>query len=316
MTTPTISVVIPTRNRAQYIKEAIDSVLIQTYKDYEIIIVDDGSIDETTELLAPLVHKKVIQYQRQDAAGVSSARNRGVALARGHYIAFLDSDDLFQPTKLEEQLLLFEQEPELGFVHCCFSKFDDYGRDLGIRNTSRFYGQIYPWMLQEWSVLMAMPCMLVRTEVMKEVSGFDESMAWAEDMDLWRRIAQSYRVGVVPKALVRVRVHADSTTYEKSGSAKGFKQYLDKAFTDDPDLGATFKRRTYGKMYAKLAQNLLGEGGTMQMRLVRQHCGKALAAWPLELGAVIWVFASFLPTGIRHSLANWFRRGRYPIAQA
>lgn len=316
MVNPTISVVIPTRNRGQYIKQALDSVFAQTYTDYEIIVVDDGSTDNTRELLAPLDREKTIRYEYQEPRGVSAARNRGVNLVHGRYVAFLDSDDLFLPTKLEKQMSVFEKDPQLGFVHCNFIKFDDKGKNHGVRDISRFRGHIYPQMLHEWSVLMAMPCMLVRTEVMKEVGGFDETMAWAEDMDLWRRIARGYRVGVVPEALVKVRVHAGSTTFEKGGASEGFKHYLDKTFADDPGLSSIFKRRAYAKMYAKLAQNLLGEGSQPQMRLVRQHSGKALATWPLQVSALGAFFASFLPREARHRLANLLRRGRYPLGEA
>jgi len=108
-------------------------------------------------------------------------RGEGVALARAPYVAFLDSDDLFLPTKLEKQIRLFHRDPQLGFVHCSFSKFDDQGQDLGVRDASRFKGRIYPGLLQEWSVLMAMPCMLMRTEAIKEAGGFDKGRPWPKD---------------------------------------------------------------------------------------------------------------------------------------
>jgi glycosyltransferase involved in cell wall biosynthesis len=315
MASPTVSVVIPTRDRAQYIGEAIESVLVQTYPDYEIVVVDDGSTDNTHEILTPYIKNRFLRYERQDPRGVSAARNRGVRIARGRFIAFLDSDDLFLPTKLEKQMALFAQDPELGFVHCNFSKFDDRGSDLGVRDTSRHQGRIYPQILQEWSVLMAMPCMLVRKDVFETVGGFDEQMNWAEDMDLWRRIAKNYRVGTVPEALVKVRVHSGSTTFGKVGAADGFKRYLDKAFTDGPALGSAFRRRAYAKMYAKLAQNLLGEGGPAQMYTVRDHSLKALANWPLQLSAVLSIFASLLPAGVRRSLVNFSRKRRYPAVE-
>jgi glycosyltransferase involved in cell wall biosynthesis len=314
MASPTVSVVIPTRDRAQYIGQAVESVLAQTYPDYEIIIVDDASTDSTHEVLSPYIKNNGVRYERQDSRGVSVARNHGVHLARGRFIAFLDSDDLFLPTKVEKQIALFAQEPELGFLHCSFSKFDDRGSDLGVRDTSRHQGMIYPQILQEWSVLMAIPCMLVRKDVFENVGGFDEQMSWAEDMDLWRRIAKNYRVGTVPEALVKVRVHSASTTFGKVGAADGFKRYLDKAFADDPALSSTFKRRAYAKMHAKLAQNLLGEGKAAQMRTVRGHSLKALASWPLQISAVLSIFASLLPSGVRRSLVNFSRNRRYPPA--
>ncbi len=316
MADPLVSVVIPARNRGQYILQALDSVFAQTFTDYEIIVVDDGSTDNTRELLTPLIQKGAVRYERQEAKGVSAARNHGIRLAHAPYIAFLDSDDLFLPTKLEKQLGVFSSEKDLGFVHCSFSKFDDEGRNLGLRDTSRFQGQIYPDMLLEWSVLMAMPCMLMRAEVLKEVGGFDEQMTWAEDLDLWRRIARRYRVGVVPEALVKVRVHATSTSYDKTRGSHGFERYLEKAFAEDSNLSEDFRKRATAKMYAKLAQNLLGEGGADQMKQARQHARRALAARPLQLSALATWLASLLPKSVRLAIASGLRSVRYPAAKA
>ncbi|HEY4717757.1 MAG TPA: glycosyltransferase [Anaerolineales bacterium] len=315
MAIPAISVIIPTRDQAQYITTALESVFAQTFTDYEVIVVDDGSTDSTQQVLAPFVREKQIQVVVQEPAGVSAARNSGVALARTPYVAFLDSDDLFLSTKLEKQIRLFERDPQLGFVHCSFSKFDDQGRDLGVRDTSRFKGWIYPQMLHEWSVLMAMPCMLMRTEVIKEAGGFDKGMVWAEDLDLWRRIARRYAVGVVAEALVRVRVHPGSTSFERGKGAVGFERYLEKAFAEDPGLPPYFKLRATAKMHAKLGQNLLGEGGPQEMKQARRHSWLALAAWPLQLSALLGLIASWLPSAARRKLVGWLRRKRYPAAK-
>ena len=308
-----ISVVIPTHNRAQYLSQALDSVFAQTYPAAEIIIIDDGSTDNTRALLDPLIDKKSVRYFFQQQRGASAARNKGISLATFPFIAFLDSDDLFLPSKLEKQMRVFERHPDLGFVHCWFSKFNDAGQDLGIRDTSRFSGTIYPKILHEWSVLMAMPCMLVRTNVVREVGGFDENMAWAEDMDLWRRIARCYAVAVVEEVLVRVRVHASSTTFERSAGVSGFERYLEKAFKEDRGLSFVFRQRSRAMMYAKLGQNLLGNGNARQMNLVREYEAKALGSWPFEVGAMLTWLVSFLPLWVRESLATAVRRLRYPV---
>jgi len=315
MADPLVSVVIPTRNRAQYILQALDSVFAQTFTNYEIIVVDDGSTDSTKELLDSLKQKGTIRYEPQEWKGVSAARNYGVRLARAPYIAFLDSDDLFLPTKLEKQLRVFSLKKNLGFVHCNFSKFDNQGRDLGVRDTSRFQGQIYPNMLLEWSVLMAMPCMLMRADAIREVGGFDEQMTWAEDLDLWRRIACRYPVGIVSEVLVKVRVHATSTSFDKASGSKGFERYLEKAFAEDPGLDKGFRKRATARMYAKLAQNLLGEGGPEQMKQARQHAKRALSASPLQFSAAATWLTSFLPKSVRQIIASRLRSLRYPAAK-
>lgn len=311
-----ISVVIPTHNRAQYLSQALDSVFAQTYPAAEIIIIDDGSTDNTRALLDPLIDKKSVRYFFQQQRGASAARNKGISLATFPFIAFLDSDDLFLPSKLEKQMRVFERHPDLGFVHCWFSKFNDAGQDLGIRDTSPFSGTIYPKILHEWSVLMAMPCMLVRTNVVREVGGFDERMTHAEDMDLWRRIAIRYAVDIVPEVLTQVRVHSLSTSYNKAGDVLGFAYYLEKAFAEDPNLSWAFKQRARAKMYAQLGLNLLGDGHKKEMQLVRLHEEKALASWPFQVSALATWFFSFMPLGMRQSLATALRKRRYPAEKS
>lgn len=309
--TPRVSVVIPTHNRASYLIKAINSVFAQTYTDYEIVVVDDGSADNTKGALSELIDAKKIRYVHQEASGVSVARNHGVELARGELIAFLDSDDLFLPTKLDKQVALFSRQPELGFVHCSFAKFDDAGHALGVRDTSKFQGWVYPQMLLEWSTLMAMPCMLMRKEAFVNAGGFDESMHWAEDLDLWRRIARLYPIGAVPEVLVWVRVHPASATFEKRGGAQGFEYYLKKAFREDPGLSDDLKGKATAKMWAKLAQNLLGDGTTEDMQLVREYSQRALAEGLFEFGAMLAWVMSWLPKGLRNVLAQGVRRARY-----
>lgn len=306
-----ISVVIPTYNRADLILEAVESVLAQTYPVLETIVVDDGSTDDTRQRLATWVKQGKLRYIHQAKVGVSAARNRGVQEAKGELIAFLDSDDLFVPDKLEQQMAVFARDPDLGFVHCGFSKFDEHGQDLGYRDTSRYQGWIYPWMLLEWSTLMAMPCMLVRKDVFNEVGGFDEGMTWAEDLDLWRRIGQRYRVGVVPRSLVKVRVHSTSTTFSKAASVDGFHRYLEKAFADDPKLDTAFRNQAYARMYTNVARNLLGAGGRGEMQLARRHSLSALKHRPLFLPAIASWLASWLPGKLRARLVAALRAVRY-----
>src|SRR4028119_1061372 len=115
-TTPRVSVIIPVYNCDRYIQEAIESVLNQTYSDYEIIVVDDGSTDNTRSVLEPYFHR--IHYIYQENQGASAARNRGLQEARGKFVAFLDADDFFLlPSKLAEQVACFEAQPRLGVVH-------------------------------------------------------------------------------------------------------------------------------------------------------------------------------------------------------
>jgi glycosyltransferase involved in cell wall biosynthesis len=306
-----VSVIIPTYNRADYVLEAIESVLAQTYSDYEIIVVDDGSTDETAAVLRPLAEKGVIRCVYQPNQGESAARNHGIRLARGDYIAFLDSDDLFLPTKLEKQVAFLDAHPDVAFVHSCYSKFDDEGNDLGYRDTSKFAGDVYPQILLDWSVLMAVPCVMVRAEVLDEVGGFDESMRWGPDLDLWRRITRRYPIGVIPEALSKVRVHPGNVSGDKVAAVASFERYLEKAFADDPALDEDFQRRAYAKLYSNVGHNLLAEGDAEQMPLVRRFSCKAIRQYPWQWSAYAGWLGSFLPLGVRDWLLGLWRRFRY-----
>ncbi len=311
-----ISVVIPTYNRQIYLLEALESVFAQSYPNIEIIVVDDGSDDQTVEVLQPLVKTKRLRLLRQNHVGVSAARNLGVDKAQAKYIAFLDSDDLFLPEKLTKQMLLFESNPHLGFVHSNFSKFDNHGNDLGIRDLTRFRGKVYPWLLQEWSALMALPTILIRKEVYQEVGGLDKSISWGEDIDLYFRVTRYFEIDLIPEVLTRVRVHSGSVSAGKLGSAESFHRVLEKAVSADSNLSKGFINKAFSKMYVNKSQNLLGEGNSSEMQEARRLAFIALSYRPLEIAAWMAWIASILPIAIRRKLASIVRRIRYPASHS
>ncbi|MEJ2610102.1 MAG: glycosyltransferase family 2 protein [Candidatus Thiodiazotropha sp.] len=119
-----VSIIIPTYNYAQFIKESIDSVLLQTYRDFELLIIDDGSTDDTEEIVTEIRDSR-LKYIKIPNGGVSVARNKGLELAQGEYIAFLDADDKWHPEKLELQVRIFNEYPEIGLVFTDFLRFDE-----------------------------------------------------------------------------------------------------------------------------------------------------------------------------------------------
>jgi glycosyltransferase involved in cell wall biosynthesis len=255
-----------------------------------------------------------IRYVYQENRSKSAARNHGIRLAKGKYIAFLDSDDLFAPTKLEKQVAFFEQRPEVGFVHSWYSKFDDQGNQLGVRDTSRYAGWVYPDILLSWSVLMAVPCMLVRSEVLEEVGGFDESQMWGEDLDIWRRITRKYPIDLIPEALTLVRVHHGNLSKSDAKPIVWFEDYLRKTFEQDPSLGFVFRRRAWSKLYTNVSHNLLGTRSSGLITQVRTCSLKAIYNWPFNPGAYFGLLVSFLPSSIRIFLLNKWRAVRNPVA--
>jgi len=193
-----ISVIIPTYNRGWIIKEAIDSVLTQNYSDFELIVVDDGSTDDTQNILAE--YKSRIRILQQDNKGVSAARNYGIDKARGDYLAFLDSDDIWLQNKITTQVNFFKQDPDSLICQT---------QEIWIRNGKRVnpkkYHKKYSGMIFEKTLprcLVSPSAVMIKKSLIEEVGCFDETLPACEDYDLWLRISYRYPVHLIPKALI------------------------------------------------------------------------------------------------------------------
>ena len=309
---PRVSVIIPAYNRAQYILETLESIFAQTYTDYEIIVIDDGSTDDTRDVLQPLIDVERIRYIFQENQGVSAARNHGIRLAEGELIAFLDTDDINHLEKLALQAAYLDDHPDVALVHSNFTRFDDSGAEFGRRDTSHLTGFVYRAMLLDWSVLIPPSVVMVRADALREAGDFDESMAWAEDIDVWRRIARKHPFGVVPETLTRMRIHGDNASDAKirPEAFAAFERYLRKAFAEDPSLLLGFQRRALAKLYANAGHNLLAEGTAEHMPLSRQFSLKAIRQWPLQWSAYLGYAGSFIGLGLRDRLLGIWRNVR------
>jgi len=198
--TPCVSVIIPTHNRAWCLERAIASVLVQTHADLELIVVDDGSIDETLDVIAGFEQDGRLQYFFQPRQGVSAARNAGVGRARGHNIAFLDSDDAWLPEKLEKQLAYMQRHPTFAI---CQTEEIWYrkGRRVNPRMIHRKQaGDIFEISLER--CMISPSAVMFRRELWDRFGGFDERLPACEDYDLWLRITASHPVGLVEEALL------------------------------------------------------------------------------------------------------------------
>ena len=180
------------------VSEAVRSVLEQTFGDLEVIVVDDGSTDGTREALKP--HADKIRYLRQENSGVSAARNRGIAEARGSLIAFLDSDDLWLPAKLKTQVLFFEAFPRSRVCHTD-EIWIRHGKWVNQRLHHRRLGG---WIFEDLCrmSLISPSSVVLRRDLLEEVGGFDESLPAGEDFDLWLRISPVARIDYITRPLL------------------------------------------------------------------------------------------------------------------
>jgi glycosyltransferase involved in cell wall biosynthesis len=307
---PEVTVLIPAYNRANLIIESLESVFAQTYRDFEIIVVDDGSTDNTAEVLHPLEEQGLLRYIYQKNAGEAAARNKGLLEARGRYIAFLDSDDLFEPEKLELQTEYLQNHPEVGLVHSGYIKFDNAGNNLGYRDASWFSGSIYPKILLYWTTLMAVDAVLIPRSVLENVGLFNENLRTGPDLDLWRRIARRYPFGFINKSLARVRVHEGNISGNKMDAAEGFAKYLNKAFEDDPALSLRFRQQAFSKMYSSMAYNLLGDENKQAVQVARLNAKYAMAHDLLNPHGYLAFLSTLLGYGLRKEMVTRWRSVR------
>ncbi len=202
---PEVSVIIPTFNRRALVREAIVSALAQRGARFELIVIDDGSNDGTAEDLTAMQarHSDILRIERSAHRGVAAARNRGVALARAPLIAFLDSDDLWMPSKLERQIEYTRAHPEYK-ISQCQERWIRNGRRVnpGRRHQKRG-GDIFVDSLR--TCLVSPSAVMMRTDLFRALGGFDESMPACEDYDLWLRVLVSHEVGLLDEVLVERR---------------------------------------------------------------------------------------------------------------
>jgi glycosyltransferase involved in cell wall biosynthesis len=202
--TPTVSVVMAAKNYARFLPAAVESVFAQTVSDWELIIIDDGSTDETPAAIKPFLADRRVRYVRSDRLGQSRAKNLGVGLSRSEVVAFLDADDLWKPTKLEKQLVLLRAKPDAGVVFCLRELIDESG-DLLPRPavlappSGRVLADIFV------RNFVCFSAVAVRRDVFDHVGGFDPQLDLSIDYDLWLRVARHYGFDYVPEELVLYR---------------------------------------------------------------------------------------------------------------
>lgn len=212
-----VSIIIPTYNYGHFVADAVQSALNQTYSPCEVIVVDDGSTDNTSDVLRQFEGR--VQVIRKVNAGLSAARNTGLQVARGDYIAILDSDDVWFPEKIERQMTIFAVHSDLGIVSCGAWQVDnnlktiqpleykDYADPAELRRR-----------LSHKNIVSGGSSALIKKECFDKVGGFDETLRSAEDWDMWLRISQYYGIRIVEEPLVKIRAGSENMSSVKNAA--------------------------------------------------------------------------------------------------
>jgi len=215
MALPRVSILIPTYNRADYLLAALDSALHQTFSELEIIVVDDGSMDDTAEVIRKYTDPR-LQFIQQKNCGVSAALNTAWRAARSEFIAMLGSDDEMLPAQIETLLNYIEREPTLGMVYGRAQAMDAQGNSL-----PQIYGSPPKFPNDSLQSILYANCVcsiaaLIRRALVEQVGGFDENLVANEDWDLWIRLAKHCQFGFCDEILARYRLHPQSLTGSRS----------------------------------------------------------------------------------------------------
>ena len=283
---PKISVVIPTYNRAHLLPECLQSVLAQSFQDLEIIVVDDGSIDNTREVVSSFP----VRYCYQENQGPAAARNRGVGLARGEYVAFLDSDDLLAKDSLKMSVEVLDKHPEVGFSYGQAYQTDHKGYVFGLENTGSIHSAIREGSEEIRRFLISgnhitLSTVVARRSCLNTVGLFDTGFrSGSEDLDLWMRLSKKYAVAYIAEPLAKYRLHP-----QKFCSGRTLEEWeqtnsliLESIFNDE-ELGSSFsslRRRAYFVLFSNFANRAHFRGDAKNCR---HYLWKALSTDPLFL---------------------------------
>jgi glycosyltransferase involved in cell wall biosynthesis len=254
-----ISVVIPVYNGAKTIQATINSVLNQTFSDFELIVIDDGSTDSTLQIISTIKDDRLNVFSYPNA-GVSASRNRGIAKATGKYIAFLDSDDLWTSDKLELQLAALETT-QAAIAYSWTDWIDESGQFLRPGGHIAESGNVYVKLLiRDFIESGSNP--LILKQALDEVGNFDESISAAEDWDVWLRLAARYEFVAIPSPQILYRVSPNSLSSNVCDMEVASLKVIEQAFAQNPpfsDPGATaaLKRKVLGNRYQYLTLKAL-----------------------------------------------------------
>lgn len=214
-----VSVIIPTYNRAHFVSEAIDSVLNQTFNDFELMVVDNYSADNTEAVVSSYNDKRIRYFKNQNNGFVSINRNYGIEKSQGEYIAFLDDDDLWLPEKLEKQVELLDSNKALGLIYsdCYVIEADGVPEVTYLAHRKPVRGHAFNELFQSNPIPML--TVIIRREVLDKVGGFNPLYKIAQDYDLWLRIGEYYPLDFIGQPLAKYRVHRESSFQQNTALA-------------------------------------------------------------------------------------------------
>lgn len=279
---PTFDIIIPAYNAAHYLPTAIESVVAQTFEDWRILLVDDGSTDNTSEIASSFVQQlgPKLQYIRQENRGLPGARNTAIRHSSAELLALLDADDIWLPCRLSESLKCFRDRPQVGLAYGFIQRIDPQGAviDTFAERQQHGEGRIAPYIYMR-RIDLPCPTITFRKKCVDEVGLFDESLRATEDRDLWLRIALRYEVALVPHIIALYRTSPASMTTDPDRMLTAQLQFIQKHF-GAPGCGRLARRFALARIYKQRAEAL---GIRRQRWPALKSALQALAFYPFDL---------------------------------
>ena len=282
---PIVSVIIPVYNGGEFINKAVESVLKQTYRDFEIIIINDGSTDNTEVIVKQFNDIRIRYICHEKNLGLSKARNTGIRTCRGKYIAFLDADDEYLPEKLALQVKRFENiSSEVGVVCAWSFNMDQYGKIFSKRFLPKKEGYVFELLLS--ANPMSVPTLLIRKECFEKVGLFDSELDGQEDWDMWMRITKYYKISLIKMPLAKRRIHPNRMSDQFDRKVMTAQRIIEK------HMGELKKRRRiYSRHYFYIGRRYCFMGKTV---IARKFISKAISLYPFYHYYYILFILSFL----------------------
>lgn len=257
-----VDVIIPAYNAARYLTAALDSVEAQTFTDWRILLVDDGSTDSTPDVVAPYRERlgNKLKYIRQANAGLPTARNTAIRNSSAEFLALLDADDVWLPWRLMESVRSFADRPLAGLSYGMIQYIDQAGNTTAWKDKRQRHaeGKIAPYIYTK-QVNLPCPTVTFRRQCVEEVGLFDESMRATEDRDMWLRIAQKYEVCYVEKVIAYYRISPNSMSADLNRMRTAQLRFVEK-HRGSPGCGAWRRRIALSVIYRQNADGLSKRG--------------------------------------------------------
>lgn len=297
---PEISVVIPVYNGQKTIKQTIDSVLNQSFLDFELLIINDGSTDSTLEVLSQIQDPRLKIFSFPNG-GLSASRNRGISLASGEFIAFIDADDLWMPDKLEAQVKALQDNSQAGLAYSWTDFIDENSEFLFAGDRIFWSGDVAEKMLV-CNFLEHGSNPLIRKQAFVEFGVFDESLKAAEDWDMYLRLASRYHFACVPSVQVLYRRSGNSMSTNISKQESASLQVIERAYERVPESLQHLKKETLFTLYLYLTQTALEKPSRRKnaitaarcLWLALKHHPAAIARWKTILKVFLRIITVFI----------------------